>query len=541
MTLLPNGRADDIPQRTTYRTLLDRTIRCANGFRALGVGAEDTVAYLLPTLPDTFVTLFGAQLAGRVCPINPLLSASHIATLLRAVDAKVLVALGPDPDFAIADKVVELRTALPRLRIVQVGDAADGAVDFEAMLASQPAELRFTRDIDPDDTAAFFHTGGTTGAPKLVRHTHRNEVHASWLMGMAYGFRPEDVVLNGFPLFHVAGVFCHGLAEFAAGATVLIPSKLGMRNAAFVKDHWRVVEAHRVSILTGGPTFLTTLLNGRLEGEDISSARVLITGGSPLPPELADAFEKRFKVPVRGMFGMTEACGVVSVEPLAAARAPHSCGWPLPFSEARALALAKDGRPDPEQPLSPGKTGLLVVRGPQISPGYSDPNRTEEAFLPGGWLITGDIGHFDENGRLFITGRAKDVIIRSGHNIDPAVIEEAVLRHPAVALCAAVGQPDPYAGELPVAFALLRPGTSCSEEELMAVAAAHVPERPAAPKRIWIVKAFNMTATGKVLKPEAAPHRRGARRERSARDARVRDGSSGRARRRKRRGRVAAR
>ncbi|MFT8245595.1 AMP-binding protein [Roseomonas sp. BN140053] len=503
IVLLPNGRPDDVPQRLPYRELLARVQRCANALRELGVGEADSVGFLLPTLPDTFVTLLGAQLAGRVCPINPLLGAAHIATLLRAVGAKVLVALGPDPALPIWDKVAAIQAELPELRVVQLGgDTQPGALDFDALLAAQPDTPRFAREVAADDIAAFFHTGGTTGAPKLVQHTHGNEVQASWLLGMAHGFAPEDVVLNGFPLFHVAGAFCHGLAELAAGACVLIPSRLGMRNQDFVRNHWRVVEKHRVSILTGGPTFLTTLLNGALAGEDISSARVLITGGSPLPAELAEAFERRFGVPVRALLGMTEACGVVALEPLAAPRVPNSCGWPLPFSAVQVLAALPGGKPDPSRPLPAGETGVLAIRGPQVSPGYTDPRRTAEDYLPGGWLVTGDMGHLGPDGRVFITGRAKDVIIRSGHNIDPAAIEEAILRHPAVELCAAVAQPDPYAGELPVVFAKLRPGAECSAEALLAVAAEHVPERPAVPKRVWLVDRFDMTATGKIQKPE---------------------------------------
>ena len=463
------------------------------------------------------------------------MSASHIATLLRSVGAKVLVALGPDPDFAIADRVVELREALPELQVLQVGAGErNGAIDFDTMLSSQPAQLQFTRAINPDDTAAFFHTGGTTGSPKFVRHTHRNEIHASWLMGMAYGFTPDDVVLNGFPLFHVAGAFCHGLAEFAAGASVLIPSKLGMRNATFVKQHWRVVEAHRVTILTGGPTFLTTLLNGRLDGEDISSARVLITGGSPLPPELADAFERRFHVPVRNMFGMTEACGVVSLEPLGAARTPHSCGLPLPFSAVRAIAFAQSGQPDPERTSPPGQTGLLVLRGPAKS-ARATPIQTgrRRRFCPADGSSPATSATLTRKARVFVPrGARKYVIIRSGHNIDPAVIEEAILRHPAVALCAAVGEPDPYAGELPVAFALLRPGAQCSEGDLMKIAAEHVPERAAAPKRVWIVEAFDMTATGKNPETRTPPDRGRARCDESACSLGVRSGSLSRARRR---------
>ncbi len=502
ISVLETGSAADHPSVLTYAELLARVKRCANGFRALGVGREDVVAFLLPTLPDAFVTVFAAQIAGIVCPINHMLAPSHIAGLLSAVQAKVLVALGPDSDFEIAQKVTQIKSQLPHLTVVQMGAGSnEGFVSFDELVDQQAEALTFDPQLTKDHTAALFHTGGTTGAPKLVRHTHENEVHASWLMGLAYGFTHEDVVLNGFPLFHVAGVFCHGLAEIAAGAHILIPSKLGMRNQRFVADHWKIVERHRVSILTGGPTFMTTLLNGALSNENISSARVLITGGSPLPPELATTFEERFGVPVRGMFGMTEACGVVSVEPLNAPRVAHSCGFALPFSEVRVIPLG-EAATDEKTALPAGQTGQLIIRGKQISPGYTDSARTADAFLADGWLKTGDVGHINEDGRIFITGRAKDVIIRSGHNIDPAVIEEALLRHPAVELCAAVGQPDPYAGELPVAFVQLRPGTRCDMDELMQIATTHIPERPAFPKRIWQVERFAMTATGKILKPE---------------------------------------
>ena len=500
---LPTGHPDDAPQVLTYAQFLARIVQGANAFHHLGVEAGDVVATLLPSLPETFVTLLGAQAAGVLCPINHMLNAAHIVALLRAVNAKVLVAAGPDEAFDIAGKLADISQSLPHLRIVQIGAVSlPGALEFQQLLDAQPTSLAFTRDIAREDAAALFHTGGTTGAPKLVRHSHGNEVAASCLMGQAYGFSSHDVVLNGFPLFHVAGAFCHGLAELAYGAAILIPSRLGMRNQTFVRNHWRVVERHRVSILTGGPTFLTTLLNGALSGEDISSARVLITGGSPLPPDLATTFEQRFGVPVRSMFGMTEACGVVSVEPPGAPRVAHSCGWPLPFSQARVLALDPSRAPDSEAPLPPGATGQLAIRGAQISAGYTDDARSAEAFLPGGWLLTGDVGHIDADGRIFITGRAKDVIIRSGHNIDPAVIEEALLRHPAVELCAAVAQPDPYAGELPVAFVKLRPGAACTQDELLTLAREHIPERPAFPKRIWFVETFAMTATGKIQKAE---------------------------------------
>ena len=242
------------------------------------------------------------------------------------------------------------------------------------------------------------------------------------------------------------------------------------------------------------PTVIATLLNTEPGAARIDAVRALLTGGSPLPPELATAFEQRYGIPVRNILGMTECAGVISIEPLRAPRIAGSCGLALPFTEVRALG-------DDDRVCAAGETGILRVRGPNVGPGYTDARRDAGTFTADGWLVTGDIGHVDAQGRVFVTGRAKDVIIRSGHNIDPGVIEDALLRHPDVLMAAAVGEPDEYAGELPVAFVVLKPGATALPRELAAFAEAHIPERPAFPKRIDVLAAIPLTAVGKVYKP----------------------------------------
>ncbi len=147
-----------------------------------------------------------------------------------------------------------------------------------------------------------------------------------------------------------------------------------------------------------------------------------------------------------------------------------------------------------------GETGVIAVRGPHVSPGYSDPT-CDAGMFQDGWLVSGDLGHVDEAGRIHITGRAKDVIIRGAHNIDPALVEDAFMAHPAVALCAVVGEPDAYAGELPVAYVVLRPGAQVDAAQLLADVTPTVYERPAAPKRVTILSSLPVTAVGKVYKP----------------------------------------
>jgi fatty-acyl-CoA synthase len=209
---------------------------------------------------------------------------------------------------------------------------------------------------------------------------------------------------------------------------------------------------------------------------------------------LASAFESGFDIPVRNILGMTECAGVVSIEPFLAPRTLGSCGVPLPFTEVKAVRV--DGCD-----CLAGESGILRLRGPNVGPGYTDANRDAGTFTDDGWLITGDIGHVDANRRVFVTGRAKDVIIRSSHNIDPQVIEEVLLQHPEVMMAAAVGEPDEYAGELPVAFVSLREGAQVDPAALSAFANERIPERPAYPRRIEILPSIPVTAVGKVYKP----------------------------------------
>lgn len=477
----------------------------ANVFRELGVGPDDAVAFLAPTLPDTFVTLFAAEAAGRACPINYMLSPEKIATLVRHAGAKVLVVLGPDDALPIAGKIDAVRRLAPGLaHVLTIGDApVPGLPRLSDLIDAAPAEPAFERAIDRDTIAAFYHTGGTTGSPKLVRHTHGNQVHASWFGGLYYGIGPDDVVLNGFPLFHVAGAFVLGGAAFAAGANTLIPSRLGMRSTVFVEEFWRVCARHQVSLLSGGPTFVSTILD-RAGGEPEAAAsriKALVGGGSPMPNELARRFEAAFSIPLRSIYGMTEAAGLVSIVPRLAERVPGSAGWRLPFGEIGVFALTARSI-DLDRPLAAGETGAIAIRGPNLSPGYSDAALDPGTFERDDWVVTGDLGHLAADGQVFVTGRAKDVIIRGGHNIDPAGIEEALMRHPDVQLCAAVGQPDAHSGELPVAFVQLRPGATPSEADILSATAPLISERAAIPKRIHLVETLPLTTTGKIFKPD---------------------------------------
>ena len=500
------GDPSDPVIETSYRQLFESITQAANLFHGAGVGREDAVGLLIPNIPQAHIALWGAEAAGRACPINFMLRPEYIIELLEAAGAKALVALGPDQDLAIWSKVQEIQSALPNLDLVcqiKGGQTPDKNTPiFEDLIQSENSEtLDCECEPERSDIAAYFHTGGTTGAPKLAQHTHGNQVHTSWSGAAMYDLGPDDISVNGFPLFHVAGSFVFGLSAFTAGTALLLPGRLGMRNMTFIKNYWRFVEKLGVTNLGCVPTVLAGLMNVPIDGADLSTVRTAWSGGSPLPSELAAAFEKKTGLNVRNLFGMTESAGLVSIAPVDGRRVPGGCGYRLPFTEVQAFKLGEHGIPIMSEPCAPNETGIVALRGPHISPGYTDAKRNDGVFTEDGWLISGDLGWVDENGEVFLTGRAKDLIIRSAHNIDPAMIEEVADEHPAVEMCAAFGQPEAYAGELPMLYVTLKPGETLDNEEFMNYLQEHIPEQPAMPKRAVVIDEMPLTAIGKIYKP----------------------------------------
>jgi fatty-acyl-CoA synthase len=489
---------------TTYAQLFAEVTRAANLFHELGVAEQHSVAILAPNIPVAHFALWGAETVARACPINVLLDPHHVAGLIRAADAHVLVALGPDDNFPIWSHVQEVCKLVELDAVLVLGDVMpddESVRSFEHALARQPSDkLTFQRELDWDTPAALFHTGGTTGLPKLAQHHHGHQLHTSWSGAAYYALTSDDVMLNGFPLFHVAGSLVYGASCFVAGAAQLLPTRTGMRNNGFVEQLWSFIEREKVSVLSGVPTTLARMLQIPLSPGCLDGVRLFLSGGSPLPIELANAAEAHFDRPVRNIFGMTESAGLVSVEPCQLPRAPGSVGFALPYSEVRAVKW-NDGEATLDDVCAPGETGVLALRGANVVAGYTDVSRNPGTFERE-WLISGDMGHVDAFGRVYVTGRSKDVIIRGAHNIDPAVIEEVVAGHPAVAVCAAVGQPDAYAGELPVCYVTLKPNADTSAEAIRDFALPLIPEPPARPRWIGILDEMPVTAVGKIYKPE---------------------------------------
>jgi fatty-acyl-CoA synthase len=511
LTFLHTGQPGGASTTWTYRDLLQGIHQTANLLHSLNISSQDVVAILLPGGLAYHLALWGGEAAGIVQPLNPLLSEDKLLSLLRASQAKVLIAHGVEDDSQMRVKALRLQAQLPHLHTVLLVTSdgeplaeilPDGTQDFHALRTQQTSDrLLSDRVFSPQDIAAYFHTGGTTGAPKLARHSHGAQVFTAWANASMQGFQPSDMTINGYPLFHVAGVLPGALCSLAVGMHVIIPTAALFRNRDVVQNYWRLAEHHGCTLMSGVPTVLAALAGVPLDGADISRMRSVRTGAAPLPPELAQRFAQTFGLQINESLGMTETAGLSTVAPPGLS-APAGCvGWALPHAQVRIVALNSDDQAT-GQDLPAGDKGMVLYKGPNLFSGYLDAAETARSFTPDGWLITGDVGFIDEQGRLNLSGRAKDLIIRGGHNIDPKVIEDALGAHPAVDLCAAVGAPDAYAGELPVAFATLKPGSTVSEAELLAFTAEGVDEAPARPKSITVLARMPVTNVGKIYKPE---------------------------------------
>jgi fatty-acyl-CoA synthase len=502
LTFLSKADPDAPSLAISHRQMRARITQAANLFHALGVGPQDCVSVLMPLLPQAFFALFGAQAAGIANPVNPMLSAAQIAEILRAAGTKVLVTLGPVPGSDIYAKVQQIKDQLPQLKAILTVHGgvvhAAATLDFDVALAQQPDDrLVSGRTIRAGDTAGYFHTGGTTGMPKLVRHTHGNQVYQAWAMGLMLPFE-RNPLLFGLPLFHVGGALTQALAVLSAGGSLVVLGPAGWREPQAFANVWKLVERFRPSVLAAVPTVLAAAIQVPLGGADITSLQCAAGGGSAVPLAVGRAYGE-LGLPMLEVYGMTETSSVLTMAYRGQPLRLGSAGRALPYSRVRIVKLDSDGRAIGD--CAPNEIGVVAMAGPGVFSGYLNDAHNRDAFVETGWVNSGDLGRIDEEGYLWITGRAKDLIIRGSHNIDPVAIEEVFFQHPGVALAAVVGEPDAHAGELPVAFVQPRPGMTLDAAELLAFVRERTPERAAVPVQIYFTDTIPLTAVGKVFKP----------------------------------------
>ncbi|MBV6659734.1 acyl-CoA synthetase [Pseudomonas yamanorum] len=514
--------------RWSYRALFADITRTANMFHDLGIGAQDVVAFILPNLPETHFTIWGAQAVGIVMAINPLLDAAQISTLLLAANAKVVVTLAPTPSSELWPKLSEQLPNLPFIQQVlwvsmaPYVDPARGLAlrwmarlakrrhpevriaDFRMLMKQQPAtHLKSTRTINAQDYSSYFCTGGTTGAPKIAKRTHGAEVFNVWAMAAnMYPREPGKIIFCGLPLFHVNGQAITGLLPWTQGDHVILGTPQGFRGAGVLPVFWAIVEHFKINYFSGVPTVYSALLQQPVGAHDISSLDYALCGAAPMPVELFNAFERRIGVRILEGYGLTEGTCVSSSNPPEGERRIGSIGLRLAYQRMRSVVLDDQG--GYLRDAQTDENGVIVINGPNVFAGYLQEAHNQDLWVSiegEQWLNTGDLGRQDAQGYFWLTGRKKELIIRGGHNIDPRQIEEVLQSHPAVALVAAIGCPDAHAGEVPVAYVQLKSDRDVGSAELLAFARERIIEPAAVPKRIEIMQTLPLTAIGKIYKP----------------------------------------
>jgi fatty-acyl-CoA synthase len=504
MSFLLDGNHIDKPQRVTYRQFMGKIRQTANLFADLGVGKTDVVTYLLPNLPQTHYVLWGAETAGIANPINPMLEAQTIKEICQAAGTKVLVALGEMPGTDIWHKVESIRRDIPSLkavvRVMGPSDEPNGIVGFEETVERYAADrLTFDRQIEPQDIASLYHTGGTTGRPKLAQRTHHNEVVLTWGLTAMTGLQPGDAVMVGLPLFHCNGTCVTGLLPFSLGGEVIILSPAGYRNPSIMANFYKIVERFKPVFFSCVPTVLSVLLDTPVGDADISSLKYLVCGAAPLSVELFRRFEAHSGMKILEGYGLTESTCASSVNPKDGERKIGSVGIRLPYQRVKTVVLDQDG--GYVRDAETGEIGVVCIKGPTVFKGYVEEAHNRSIWVQGEWFNTGDMGRMDEDAFLWLTGRRKELIIRGGHNIDPAAIEEPLYKLEGVKTAAAVGRPDAHAGEVPVAYVELAERSPLTREEIMQWARENIGEKAAVPKEVFIVDSIPLTAVGKIFKP----------------------------------------
>ncbi len=405
--------------------------------------------------------------------MNYFLEASQIAAIMKQAGARALIAAGPSIFPDIWPKVEAIRLAMPELKVFRIGGgpAAAGVIDYEQACAAQPADrLLAPKAIGRDTVAALFHTGGTTGLPKLARHTHGALTLMAWTNVLVFDLGPGTVLLNPLPQFHVGGSLFGALSPIANGWTIVVPTPLGARNPNVVRDYWSIVERNKVTVGGAVPTTLAAIMNVPRDGHDLSSLKAFVTGGSTVPVELIRRIEREIDAPVVEGYGMTEVHCYSTMNPLHGERRPGSVGLRLPYTEIRIADVAPDGAI--RRDCATGEIGHVLMRGPQVTPGYLEPCSQSGS----------DAGRRLAGFRRSRPGRCRGLCLadrtlegsdhprRSQHRSRDH--RGGAQSHPAVETAAAVGLPDTYAGELPMVFVQLRPDASATAEELREVLVA---------------------------------------------------------------------
>ncbi len=482
----------------SYALLDALTNQFAHVLLGLGVKKSVRVALFLPNLSQFIIAFFGVLRAGAVVTaVSPLHREREVEYQLNDSGAETIVAL--DSLYPVVERVRE-KTSLKNAIVTGLEDFGSqnspapnipNTAPFKLLLQNKPTAAPQIQ-IDPkEDLAVLQYTGGTTGTPKAAMLTHKNLLSNALAFAKWIKCAPaKETFLTALPLFHIYGMTTSLTVPVSLAAKMVLAPKFEPPKIL------QAIQTHKVTVFCGVPTMYSALVaNPELGKYDLTSIRVCISGASSLPPQV----QRRFMEVTGGFlaegYGLTEASPVTHCSPVDRSMTLRvgSIGLPLPDTEAQ-IVDSETGKP-----LAVGKSGELAVRGPQVMKGYWQKLEETALVLHDGWLLTGDIARMDGDGYFYITDRKKDLIKTKDYSVYPRELEDILYEHPAIKLCAVVGKLDPWAGEVPVAFVVLKDGATAQAEEMM----SFVNGKVASYKAIHVIefrRELPLSGAGKVLR-----------------------------------------
>jgi long-chain acyl-CoA synthetase len=464
----------------TYAQLKRDSEELGRHLAAQGLAKGDKVALLLHNGYQAARLLIGVMYAGyTVTPLNLLAQPAQLGYVLEHSDAKLV--------FTSAGLVPQLSAAMEK--IINKIKYLIIDPDADSILKGATPAAAALHAVGEDDDAMLMYTSGTTGKPKGCVLSHRSVAAGGEYTSAAHALTREDRVLCAMPLYHINGQIVTAVAPLVHGGSVVMPHRFS------ASGYWELVSKYRCTWINVVPTMIAYLLNGadpREKGLAVGQVKFCRSASAPLPPDLHRAFEKKFGIGIIETFGMTETNAPCFTNPLAPAKRKIGSPGPAYGNEAKIIDPATG------KTLPAGTAGEIMVRGDNVMTCYyKDPEATAKTLEPDGWMHTGDVGYFDADGFLFVTGRIKELIIKGGENIAPREIDEALLKHPAVLEAAAVGIPDANYGQEIMACVVLKPDASCTVEELADFSRRELGKFKA-PKLIKLVTELPKGPSGKV-------------------------------------------
>jgi long-chain acyl-CoA synthetase len=436
-------------KRFTYEQLHRSINAVARLLRRSGIGKGDKVALMLPNIPEFVYGYFGILKCGAVAvTLNTASTPYELTHLLNNSDSKILITQAAQVKKfdEVKDKLADCRAVVAVESLFEEGELLPGISD---------EDLPLSTEIIPEDPAVMIYTAGLTGRPLGAVLTHHNLCSQANIIQDIVERKPEDVALALIPLFHAFGATTNMLLVIRAGAAMVMMDRLTMESL------FSAIERERITYISAVPRlYMGMIFYEKASKYDLSSLKVCITGGAPMPPEFMPVFEQKFGIPVFEGYGLTEASPVCSFNRLDKKPVLGSIGVPMPGIEMKVVN-------DQGRELPCHQIGEVVVKGDNVMLGYYKDEKATASVIRDGWLHTGDLGRIDEEGYIFLTGRKKRMIITSGFNVYPREVEAVLELHPAVASSYAAGKEDLMRGEIVKAFVVLKKGFDVSDKEII--------------------------------------------------------------------------